>query len=141
MDDAFRRLTADRRFNASIMSVFGILALLIGAAGVYGVMSASVAQRTREIGVRIALGALPREILRLVLSEGAWLAGLGIAAGLAGALLATRLLASLLFGVGPTDPATFVATAAALAIVAGVASLLPALRAVRTDPMDALRSE
>jgi ABC-type antimicrobial peptide transport system permease subunit len=77
----------------------------------------------------------------LVLSQGAWLAGLGIVAGLVGALAATRLLAGLLFGVGPTDPATFVATAAALALVAVLASLLPALRAIRTDPADALRAE
>jgi putative ABC transport system permease protein len=104
-------------------------------------MAHLVVQRTREIGIRIALGALPREILRLVVSQGAWLAGLGIVAGLIGALAATRLLAGLLFGIGPADPATFVATAAALAIVAALASLLPALRAVRVDPIVTLRSE
>jgi putative ABC transport system permease protein len=141
MEEALGAWAAERRLTLMLVGGFALLALALGAVGVYGVMAHLVVQRTREIGIRIALGALPREILRLVLSEGAWLAGLGIAAGLAGALMATRLLASLLFGVGPTDPATFVATAAALAIVAGVASLLPALRAVRTDPMDALRSE
>jgi ABC-type antimicrobial peptide transport system permease subunit len=104
-------------------------------------MAHLVVQRTREIGIRIALGALPREILGLVLSQGAWLAGLGIVAGLAVALGATRLLAGLLFGVGPTDPATLIATATALAIVAALASLLPALRAIRTDPVEALRAE
>jgi ABC-type antimicrobial peptide transport system permease subunit len=84
---------------------------------------------------------VPREILTLVLSQGARLAVLGIAVGLVGAFAATRLLASLLFGVGPTDPTTFLATAAALSVVAGAASVLPAVRAVRTDPVDALRSE
>jgi putative ABC transport system permease protein len=89
----------------------------------------------------LVLGAVPREILRLVVSQGAWLAGLGIVAGLIGALAATRLLAGLLFGIGPADPATFVATAASLALVAALASLVPALRAIRTDPVDALRAE
>ena len=128
-------------FTMTLVAGFALLALALGAVGVYGVMAHLVVQRTREIGIRIALGAMPREILGLVLSQGAWLAGLGIAAGLLGALAATRLLTSLLFGVEPTDPATFVATAAALALVAAVASILPALRAVRTDPVDALRAE
>jgi len=141
MEEAMGAWAAERRLTMMLVGGFALLALALGAVGVYGVMAHLVVQRTREIGIRIALGALPREILRLVLSQGAWLAGLGIAAGLAGALGATRLLASLLFGVEPTDLATFAATAAALGIVAGVASLLPALRAVRTDPMDALRSE
>jgi ABC-type antimicrobial peptide transport system permease subunit len=141
MEDALGAWAAERRLTMLLVGVFALLALTLGAVGVYGVMSHLVAQRTREIGIRIALGALPREILRLVLSQGAWLAGLGIGAGVIGALGATRLLASLLFGVGPTDPATFLTTAAALAIVAAIASLLPALRAVRTDPITALRSE
>ena len=141
MEEALGAWAAERRLTMLLVGGFALLALALGAVGVYGVMVHLVVQRTREIGIRIALGALPREILGLVLSQGAWLAGLGIAAGLAGALVATRVLASLLFGVGPTDPATFVGTATALAIVAALASLLPALRAVRTDPVEALRSE
>jgi predicted permease len=141
MEEALGAWAAERRLTMMLVGGFALLALTLGAVGVYGVMAHLVMQRTREIGIRIALGALPREILGLVLSQGAWLAGLGIALGLAAALAATRLLARLLFGVGPTDPPTFLATALALAAVAGVASLLPALRAVRTDPVDALRAE
>jgi ABC-type antimicrobial peptide transport system permease subunit len=141
MEEALGAWAAERRLTMMLVGGFALLALALGAVGVYGVMAHLVVQRTREIGIRIALGALPREILGLVFSQGAWLAGLGIVAGLAGAFAATRLLASLLFGVSPTDPATFLGTATALAVVAGVASLLPALRAVRTDPVDALRAE
>ncbi|MGH7580144.1 MAG: ADOP family duplicated permease, partial [Gemmatimonadales bacterium] len=141
MEEALGAWAAERRLTMMLVGGFAALALALGAVGVYGVMAHLVMQRTREIGIRIALGALPREILGLVLSQGASLAGLGIALGLAAALAATRLLASLLFGVGPTDPPTFLATALALAAVAGVASVLPALRAVRTDPVDALRAE
>jgi putative ABC transport system permease protein len=141
MEEALGAWAAERRLTMLLVAGFALLALILGAVGVYGVMAHLVVQRTREIGIRIALGALPREILGLVLSQGAWVAGLGIAAGLAGALGATRLLAGLLFGVGPTDPATLMATATALAIVAALASLLPALRAIRTDPVEALRAE
>jgi ABC-type antimicrobial peptide transport system permease subunit len=141
MEEALGAWAAERRLTMMLVGGFALLALTLGAVGVYGVMAHLVMQRTREIGIRIALGALPREILGLVLSQGAWLAGLGIVGGLFVALAATRLLAGLLFGVGPTDPATFVATTAALGIVAVVASLLPALRATRTDPITALRSE
>jgi putative ABC transport system permease protein len=141
MEQALGDWAAERRLTMLLVGGFALLALLLGAVGVYGVMAHLVVQRTREIGIRMALGAVPREILRLVLSQGAWLAALGIAAGLAGALAATRLLSSLLFDVGPTDPATFAATATALAAVAALASLLPALRALRTDPVEALRSE
>ena len=141
MEEALGTWAAERRLTMVLVGAFALLALALGAVGVYGVMAHLVVQRTREIGIRMALGAVPREILALVLSQGAWLAFLGIAAGLAGALAATRLLAGLLFGVGPTDPITFLATAGALAAVAGAASVLPAVRAVRTDPVDALRSD
>ena len=141
MEEALGAWATERRLTMLLVGGFALLALTLGAVGVYGVMAHLVVQRTREIGIRIALGALPREILGLVLSQGAWLAGLGIVGGLIVALAATRLLAGLLFGVGPTDPATFMATTAALGIVAVVASLLPALRATRTDPITALRSE
>jgi putative ABC transport system permease protein len=141
MEEALGAWAAERRLTVVLVGGFALLALILGAVGVYGVMAHLVVQRTREIGIRIALGALPREILGLVLSQSAWLAGLGIGAGLIGALAATRLLSGLLFGIGPTDPATFVATAASLAVAAALASLLPALRAIRTDPITALRSE
>jgi ABC-type antimicrobial peptide transport system permease subunit len=124
-----------------LVGAFAVLALTLGAVGVYGVMAHLVVQRTREFGIRIALGALPREILTLVFAQGAWLTGLGVVAGLAGALAATRLLTGLLYGVPPTDPVTFAATAATLLLVAAVAALLPALRATRTDPVEALRAE
>jgi len=98
-------------------------------------------QRTREIGIRIALGAVPREILGLVMRQGAWLAVAGVGLGVAGALAASRVLAGLLFQVTPTDPLTYAGTALALLGVAGIAALVPALRATRTDPVEALRSE
>jgi putative ABC transport system permease protein len=141
MEEALGVWAAERRLTMMLVGAFALLALALGAVGVYGVMAHLVVQRTREIGIRMALGAVPREILALVLSQGAWLAFLGIAAGLLGALAATRLLAGLLFGVGPTDSLTFLATAGALAVVAGAASVLPAVRAVRTDPVEALRSD
>jgi putative ABC transport system permease protein len=124
-----------------LVAAFAVLALTFGAVGVYGVMAHFVVQRTREIGIRMALGAVPREILGLVLSQGGGLAAVGIVAGLLGALAATRLLAGLLYGVGPTDPGTFLTTAVVVGAVATLASLLPALRATRTDPTDALRTE
>jgi predicted permease len=141
MDEALGAWAAERRLTMLLVGGFALLALTLGAVGVYGVMTHLVAQRTREIGIRIALGAVPREILGMVLSQGAWLAGLGIMAGLLGALAATRVLTGLLFGVGPTDTATFVVTVATLAVVAALASLAPALRATRVDPVEALRAE
>jgi ABC-type antimicrobial peptide transport system permease subunit len=124
-----------------LVAGFALVAIVLGAVGIYGVMAHMVAQRTREIGIRIAVGAVPREILALVLRQSALLAGLGIVAGLLGGLVATRLLAGLLFGIAPTDAVTFAATAVLLAAVAALASLFPALRATRIDPIDALRAE
>jgi putative ABC transport system permease protein len=141
MEEALGVWAAERRLTMLLVAGFAALALALGAVGVYGVVAHLVTQRTREIGIRIALGAVPREILGLVLSQGVRLALLGIAAGLVGALAAGRLLTRMLFQVKPTDTATLVTTAAALAVVAVAASLLPAVRAVRTDPVDALRSE
>ena len=100
-----------------------------------------VAQRTREIGIRMAMGAVPREILGMVLRQGVGLAGLGIAAGVVGALAAGRLLTGLLFEIGPADPVTYATTVLTLALVAVLASFIPALRATRVDPVDALRTE
>jgi putative ABC transport system permease protein len=130
-----------RRFSAVLIGVFAALALLLSGAGVYGVMSYAVEQRTREIGVRMALGAQPLTILGLIVGRGARLALAGIVVGAAGALALTRLLASLLYGVRPTDPLTFAGVAFLLAFVALLACYIPARRAMRVDPMIALRYE
>jgi putative ABC transport system permease protein len=124
-----------------LLSVFASLALLLGAIGIYGLVAYGVEERTREIGVRMALGASRGDVLRLILSEGAYLAGAGVAAGLLAALAFSRVLSSLLFGVSGADPATFAVVAACLMAVALLATYLPARRATRVDPMQALRFE
>jgi putative ABC transport system permease protein len=129
------------RFSMLLLAAFGVLAMILASIGVYGVISYSVGQRTREIGVRMALGAQRSNVLGLVLSQGARLAGLGIAIGLAAAFGVTRLMASFLFGVQPTDPLTFVAVPALLMCVALLACYIPARRATRVDPIIALRYE
>jgi predicted permease len=141
MEQALGAWAAERRFTMLIVTGFAFAALLLGAVGIYGIMAHLVVQRTREIGIRIALGAVPREILRLVLSQGALLVGVGIVLGVAGAFATTRLLAGLLFHIRPTDPVTFAATALLLALVAALASLVPAFRATRVAPVEALRAE
>ena len=130
-----------QRFTMIVLIVFAGVALLLAAVGVHGVLSYTVAQRTREIGIRLALGADPRAVRGLVVGEGAMLAGVGLALGLLGALALTRLLASLLYGVGARDPVTFAGVALVLGIVAVVASDTAARRAARVDPMVALRTE
>jgi putative ABC transport system permease protein len=141
LEQALGAWAAERRLTMLVVSCFATLALSLGAIGIYGVMTYFVSQRAREIGIRIALGALPREILRLVLSQGVWLGAAGILAGLAGALGTSRLLANMLFQVRPNDPPTYLMTALALALVALVATLVPALRATRVDPIESIRSE
>ena len=130
-----------RRFAMQIVGLFGILALLLAAVGIYGVIAFSVTQRTREIGIRVALGASRSTILRSVLKQGMLLTLVGVAVGLLGAFGLTRLLRSLLFGIGPTDILTYVALAIVLTIVALIACYIPARRATKVDPLVALRYE
>jgi putative ABC transport system permease protein len=132
---------ARQRFTMTLFAVFSGVALLLAAIGIYGVMAYSVSQRTGEIGIRMALGAQARQVMRLVMAQGGRLVGLGVLAGVGGALVLTRLLERLLFGVTAHDPLTFAATVVVLALVAAAACLLPARRAARVDPMTALRSE
>ena len=134
-------MTAARRFNTLLFGLFAGIAVVLATAGIYGVMSYSVARRRHEIGVRMALGAKPGDILRQFIGEGLRLTAAGLALGMLGAYGVTRWLSSLLFAVSETDPATFVAIPFFLAAVALLASLLPALSAVKIDPLEALREE
>ena len=131
----------DRSFYMQLLGTFASLAFILAAVGIYGVVSYSVAQRTREIGIRVALGARRRDVLGLVLREALRLTALGVALGLVGAFVATRVLRSLLFEVKPTDPATFICLSLLLTFVALVASYIPARRATKVDPLVALRYE
>jgi putative ABC transport system permease protein len=141
MSQSMTASMAQPRFNTLLLSTFAALALLLAAVGLYGIMSYSVVQRTREIGVRIALGASTGAVHRLVLRRTLWLLAFGLVAGTAGALAVTRLMAGLLFEVAPWDQAAFAAGSLVLASVALVAAWLPARRAARLDPMTALRHE
>ena len=141
LDSRIQLNTADDRIGGAFVGVFGILALVLAAVGVYGVLAYTTRQRTRELGIRIALGAEPRQVFGLVLRQGAVLAALGIVIGLAASFALTRALSSLLFGVTATDPLTFAAVSTLLLLVALLACYLPARRAMRVDPMVALRYE
>jgi putative ABC transport system permease protein len=132
---------ADRRWTMSLLGAFAALAMLLAAIGLYGVMAYTVAQRTQEIGIRLALGAQRSDVLRLVLANGMGLWLTGVALGVAGALVATRWMGSLLYGVGAVDPVAFVVAPLLLAGVALLATVIPARRAMRTDPLVALRYE
>src|SRR5262249_53952997 len=131
----------DERLLVSLTSGFGLLALLLASVGIYGLMAYSVAQRTREIGIRMALGAIPRQILAMVLRESFALSAAAIALGVATSMIVTRFLKSLLFGIAPSDPVVVWCATALLMFVALVASWLPARRAARVHPIEALRHE
>lgn len=132
---------ADRRFLLLLVGVFAAAALILAVVGIYGVVAFSVTRRTKEIGIRMALGAQRGNIMRLVLGEGGRMAAFGVAIGIAASFAITRLISSLLFGIRATDPLTFVALAALLSLAALLASYIPARRAMRVDPMVALRYE
>jgi len=141
MESVLREWTSQRRFTMAVLAAFAGVALVLAGVGLYSVLAYSVSLRTREIGVRVAVGADPRSVARLVVGQGLALTLIGIAVGLAGAFALTRLMASLVFGVSATDPVTFAAVALLLVAVAVAASYLPARRAARIDPMEALRAE
>ncbi|HEY6444653.1 MAG TPA: ABC transporter permease [Candidatus Acidoferrales bacterium] len=141
MDDLLASSVAPQRFRMLLVGLFALLALALAAVGVYGVMAYSVRQRTHEIGVRIALGAQRRDVMKLLLGEGAFLAVVGAGSGIAGAFCLTRFFSSLLFSVKPTDPVTFLSVSMVLVSVVLLASYIPARRATRVDPMVALRHE
>ena len=132
---------AQTRFSLLLIGVFSTIAALLAGVGLYGVLATSVRQRTAEIGVRMALGAAPSRIFRLMVGKGLYLSVLGIAIGLLSALAFTRVLTSMLVEVKPTDPATFVFVSVLFLLIAVIASWLPALRAAGLDPTTALRNE
>jgi len=141
MDSLLAKSIASNRLAVWLLGLFAALALLLASIGIYGVIAYSVTQRTREIGIRMALGARPRDVLRLVVGQGMMLTLIGIGLGLVGAFALTRVMASLLFSVSPTDPVTFAAISALLVVVALLACYIPARRAAKVDPMVALRHE
>jgi len=132
---------AGPRFSTTLLAIFAAVALVLTVVGLYGVMSYSVAQRTNEIGIRLALGAQSRDVLLMIVKQGSFLIGLGLGIGLLGAYAATRLISTLLFGVTAKDPATFAVSAVLLGIVALLACYVPAWRATKVDPLRALRYE
>ena len=141
MDTVVTESVAAPRFRSLLLGAFGALGLLLAMIGIYGVISYAVTQRTREIGVRMALGARPRDVVRLVLGEGMILAAIGIGLGLAGAFALAKIMESVLYEIKPRDPATFIAVSLAVAVAAAAACYIPARRAMRVDPMVALKYE
>jgi len=140
-DAAVSQALARPRLLTVLLAAFGIAGLLLGAIGIYGVLSALVGERRREIGVRLALGARPDQVLRMIVERGVGLGVAGVAIGLLGALALGRFLAAVLYGIGPTDPATLAGTSAVLLAAAAAASWWPARRAARLDPVETLRGE
>ena len=141
MDQLMRGQTADRRYTTGLLALFAGFGIVLAGIGVYGVVSYVVAQRTNEIGLRMALGAQRPDVLWMVLKQGLGMAAAGAIAGLFGAWVLRQLMARLVFGISPADPATFVAAALLLIAFAGTASYVPARRAAKVDPMVALRYE
>jgi ABC-type antimicrobial peptide transport system permease subunit len=141
MGDLYRRSMARTSFTLALLSVAGLMALLLGIVGIYSVTAYSVSQRRREIGIRLALGASPAGVQRLFTRQAMGLVAIGTGLGLAAAFGFTRLMDSVLFGVTPLDPATFLLVPVILAVVAALASYLPARTAVRVDPIETLRYE
>jgi len=141
MEQRMLETLTPRRFSMYLLGVFASVAVALSAVGIYGVMAQSVSQRTHEIGIRMAVGADGPRLVRLIVGQGMAMAGMGLVTGAGAALGLTRLMSRLLFGVTPTDPATFVGVAAVLAVVALASSYLPARRATRVDPAVALRYE
>jgi putative ABC transport system permease protein len=141
MEERVADATSGTRFNATLLGFFGFVALALAAVGVYGVIAYSVAERTHEIGIRVALGASRGDVAGMVMSQGMAMTAAGLVFGLAGAWIVTRYMAGLLYGIAPRDPATFGVAAGILGVVALAACYLPARRAMRVDPMVALRHE
>jgi putative ABC transport system permease protein len=141
MDHIVSEAIARQRFSMLLLGIFAALALVLAAVGVYGVMSYSVAQRTHEIGIRMALGARRADVLQMTIKQGLKLVGAGMILGLAAAFILTRVLESLLFGISATDPVTFFGISLVLLAVAILPSYLPALRATKVDPIIALRAQ
>ena len=141
MESRFATRTAVPRFRTILLSVFGVLSLVLAATGLYGLLAYFVAQRSHELGVRLALGARVSQVVWIVVRRGAWLAGLGIACGLGGALALAGTMRSLLYQVSPTDLPTFAGAAVLLGLIALIACLLPAWRAASLDPVTVLRQE
>jgi ABC-type antimicrobial peptide transport system permease subunit len=141
MNEVISESLAQRRFAMIVLAVFAAAALLLASLGIYGVISYMVGQRTQELGIRVALGATRRDIMRLVLGHGLKMALAGVAVGLVAAFGLTRLIRTMLYGVEANDPVTFAIIAVLLTIVAVVACYLPARRATKVDPLTALRSE
>jgi putative ABC transport system permease protein len=141
MDDLIAQSMSPQRFNMMLLAAFAGLALLLAAVGIYGVLSYTVRRRVREIGIRMALGASQSDILRLVVGDGMKPILLGVALGVIAAIALSRLVASLLFGVPPTDPLTFVVVATLLVIVGIAANTVPAYRATKVEPTQTLREE
>jgi putative ABC transport system permease protein len=141
MEERIADTVWQRRLSGALFIVFSALALVLASVGIYGVMSYAVGQRTREIGVRMAMGASPLDVLKLVISQGARLIGIGLGVGLVIAFIAARLITSLLYQVSSIDPLTYLFVSALLAVVALLACYIPARRAMKVDPMTALRTE